>query len=98
LTFVVGAVAAALAVLALAALAGPALATTSSCGTVRGVTIHAKGGVSCSTARTVYSRYEAGHTPHGWACSGSRRECGRGHQSVTWSGGGQGQGQGQGQG
>jgi len=85
---------------ALAVLAGPALASTS-CGSVNGIKISAKG-VSCSAARSVYETNAGGHKPHGWVCSSALRECGKGRigskETVTWSYGDGGQGQGQGQG
>jgi hypothetical protein len=87
----------------LALLAANALAKTTSCGSINGITIQAHG-VSCATARKVYREDQAGHKPHGWVCSAAVHECSKGHlgssQSVLWSyGQGQGQGQqGQGQG
>ncbi len=95
--------AAVLATAVLALLAANAMAKTTSCGSIGGVTIQAHG-VSCTTARTVYREDQAGHKPHGWVCSAAVHECSKGHlgsnQSVLWSyGQGQGQGQqGQGQG
>jgi hypothetical protein len=81
-----------------AVLPAPALAARS-CGSVHGVTIQAVG-VSCTAARTVYSKDQSGHPVHGWVCSAAEQACGKGRlgsgERVLWSTH-QSQGQGQGQ-
>ena len=67
------------------ALALPVRAEAANCGRVGGTKIVTFGGLPCTQARSIYTRYTSHRKlPAGWICGLSARECAKGKRGFTF--------------
>lgn len=65
-------------------LASPLIVLANNCGKVKGQKLVTYGGLSCSSAKSIYQSYLSGKIPEGWSCALSAGVCEKDNKGFTF--------------